>query len=47
MIAFMLLDAPVNTGMTAGILSLVVPLACLGLVLAWWGWTIRRRGGFL
>jgi hypothetical protein len=29
----------------AGVISLVAPLACLFLVLAWWGWIIRRRGG--
>ncbi len=31
--------------MTAEILTLAVPLACLALVLAWWGWMIARRGG--
>ena len=28
-----------------GVISLVAPLACLFLVLAWWAWIIRRRGG--
>ena len=40
-----LLDAPSNSGEIPGILSLVVPLACLALVLGWWGFIIRRRGG--
>ena len=40
-----LLDAPINSDMVPGILSLVVPLACLAIVLGWWGFMIRRRGG--
>jgi hypothetical protein len=28
----------------AGILSLSIPLACLVIVLAWWGWLASRRG---
>lgn len=40
-----LLDAPANSTEIPGILSLVVPVACLALVLGWWGWMIRRRGG--
>jgi hypothetical protein len=40
-----LLDAAPQGQVTGGILSLVIPLSCLFLVLAWWGWIIRRRGG--
>lgn len=40
-----LLETPANSGEIPGVLSIVVPLACLALVLAWWGFLIRRRGG--
>ncbi len=40
-----LLDAAPQGQVTGGVLSLVIPLSCLVLVLAWLGWSLRRRGG--
>jgi hypothetical protein len=40
-----LLDAIPNSSEIPGILTVVVPLACLALVLGWLGWMFRRRSG--
>jgi hypothetical protein len=45
LLALILLEAPPANMNTAGVLTLVLPLACLALVLLYWRLAIWRRGG--